>query len=166
MSGPPRLGAYRYLVDQITEAEIPMITAEVGHRLDLGEGALLEVQAIGKQGAVYLISYGNFRFLLPLGVDPDLLADPGQWDALESITGLLLADGGNAAVNPPDWLSKLNPQFSVISVDSGNLRGLPSHEVLQALEGRTILRTDLHGWIEIKTDGISMWVEVERKTVK
>jgi beta-lactamase superfamily II metal-dependent hydrolase len=35
---------------------------------------------------------------------------------------------------------------------------------LQALEGITVLRTDLNGWIEIKTDGEKMWVEVERDT--
>jgi competence protein ComEC len=162
ISGPPRLGAYRYLVDQITETEIPMITAEVGHRLELGDEAMLEVFAIGDHGAVYLLTYGNFRFPLPLGADPDLVNNSLYWEEMESITGLLLADGGNTSVNPPDWLSKLNPQFAVISVDSGNLRGLPSQEVLQTLEGMTLLRTDLNGWIEIRTDGERMWVEVER----
>jgi beta-lactamase superfamily II metal-dependent hydrolase len=164
MNGPPRLGAYRYLIDQITEAEIPITTAVVGHRLELGDGALLEVFALGDQGAVYFLTYGNIRFLLPAGADPDLVSDPHLWNAIEPVTGLLLPDGGNASVNPPEWLSKLQPHFVVVSVDSGNLRGLPSQEVLQALEGITILRTDLNGWIEIRSDGESMWVEVERET--
>jgi len=162
ISGPPRLGAYRYLVDQITEEEITMISAEVGHALELGGGATLEISAIGDQGAILLLTYGNFRFLLPAGADPDLVSDSSFWNTIGPVTGLLLPDGGNLAVNPPEWLSKLQPQFVVVSVDSGNLRGLPSPEVLQMLEGITILRTDLNGWIEIKTDGEEMWVDVER----
>ena len=124
---------------------------------------MLGVTTIGDQGAVYLLTYGNFRFLLPPGADPDLIADPLLWNAIDPITGLLLPDGGNLAVNPPSWLSELHPQFAVISVDSGNLRGLPSPEVLQALEGITALRTDLNGWIEIETDGEGIWLEVERE---
>jgi competence protein ComEC len=162
-SGPPRLGPYHYLMDQIVEAEIGIFQAEVGHTLDLGEGAALEVFAIGDQGAIYLLNYRNFTFLLPAGADPDLVSDTLLWDQFIPVTGLLLPDGGNASVNPPKWLSQLQPTFALISVDSGNLRGLPSPEALQALESRTVLRTDLNGWIEIETDGERMWVEVERE---
>jgi competence protein ComEC len=162
-AGPPRLGAYRYLFDQITEAVIPMTATQAGHALDLGEGARLEVVAVGDQGAVLLLTYGNFRFLLAPGADPDLVMDPLLWREYASVTGLLLADGGNEAVNPPQWLEQLQPRMAVISVAAGDLRGLPSLEVLESLAGITVLRTDLHGWIEIRTDGEGMWVEVERK---
>jgi hypothetical protein len=160
------LGPYRYLVDQIVEAEISIFEAEVGHQLDLGERASLEVFALGDQGAIYFLNYGIFTFLLPTGADPELVSDLHLWAKTGPITGILLPDGGNLSVNPPGWLSSLEPQLVVISVGSGNLRGLPSLEVLQALEGRTVLRTDLNGWIAIKTDGEKMWVEVERDSEK
>jgi hypothetical protein len=35
--------------------------------------------------------------------------------------------------------------------------------VLEALKGRTLLRTDRNRWIELSTDGEQIWVEVERK---
>jgi beta-lactamase superfamily II metal-dependent hydrolase len=50
----------------------------------------------------------------------------------------------------------------MISVEAGNSRGLPSPTVLEALEGTTVLRTDLHGWVELTSDGEHLWVEVER----
>jgi competence protein ComEC len=161
-SGPPRLGAYRYLIDQLTEAEIPLVEAEPGHALDLGEGARLEISAVGDQGAVLLLTYGNFRFLLPMGADPDLVTDETLWNDIGSVTGVLLPDGGNETVNPPEWLACLQPQLVVISVDAGNLRGLPSEDMLRSLEGFTVLRTDLNGWIHLRTDGENLWVEVER----
>jgi len=162
ISGPPRLGPYRYLLDQLTEAEIPLYQAEPGHALDLSDGTKLEVFAVGDQGSILLLTYRNFRFLLPTGADPDLVMDRVLWSGFVPVTGILLVDGGNQDVNPPEWLSQLQPQLAVISVDAGNLRGLPSEEVLQSLGGITVLRTDIHGWIHLSTDGEGMWVEVER----
>jgi beta-lactamase superfamily II metal-dependent hydrolase len=43
------------------------------------------------------------------------------------------------------------------------VQGRPDPQVLQALEGRTLLRTDRNGWIELTTDGEQLWVEVERR---
>ena len=39
-------------------------------------------------------------------------------------------------------------------------QGLPSPETLEAVEGYTLLRTDLNGWIELTTDGEQIWVQV------
>jgi len=35
--------------------------------------------------------------------------------------------------------------------------------VLDSLTGITLLRTDRNGWITVSTDGVGMWVEVEKK---
>jgi beta-lactamase superfamily II metal-dependent hydrolase len=97
-----------------------------------------------------------------MGADPDLVTDETLWNDIGSVTGVLLPDGGNETVNPPEWLACLQPQLVVISVDAGNLRGLPSEDMLRSLEGFTVLRTDLNGWIHLRTDGENLWVEVER----
>ncbi|MCH7588924.1 MAG: MBL fold metallo-hydrolase, partial [Chloroflexi bacterium] len=92
---------------------------------------------------------------------PKMVDDLAQ-AAVLPVTGVLLPDGGSEALNPSAWLAKLQPLVAVISVEAGNRRGLPSAEVLRALEGTNILRTDVHGWIEFITDGEQLWVEVER----
>jgi beta-lactamase superfamily II metal-dependent hydrolase len=79
-----------------------------------------------------------------------------------AVTAVLLADGGYVAVNPPEWLTRLQPWVALISVEAGNPRGLPSPETLRALAGTTILRTDLNGWIDLTSDGENLWAEVER----
>jgi beta-lactamase superfamily II metal-dependent hydrolase len=130
--------------------------------LDLGEGVSLEVVASGKQGAVLLLAWENFRALLPLGLDAESLDalqdDPG----LRQVSALLLADQGAAGVNPLEWLARLDPQVILLSVGVNDSRGLPDAEVLRALEGYSLLRTDQNGWIEITTDGEQMWVEAEK----
>ena len=78
------------------------------------------------------------------------------------VTALLLADGGYAPVNPPEWIAKLHPQVVLLSVTAGDWSGLPSPETLETVQDYTLLRTDQNGWIEITTDGEQMWVEVER----
>jgi beta-lactamase superfamily II metal-dependent hydrolase len=79
------------------------------------------------------------------------------------VTALLLADSGYAPVNPPEWIAALNPQVVILSVAAGDSDGLPDQLVLDSLTGTTLLRTDRNGWITVSTDGIGMWVEVEKK---
>jgi beta-lactamase superfamily II metal-dependent hydrolase len=53
----------------------------------------------------------------------------------------------------------------VLSVDAADENGMPDSEVLEALDGFSLLRTDENGWIEITTDGTQMWVNVERQSI-
>jgi competence protein ComEC len=78
----------------------------------------------------------------------------------------VLAGGGAEAVNPQAWLDLLDPWLAIISLQAGNQYGLPSPTVLERLEGRTVLRTDLHGWIRMSSDGERVWVETERAQPK
>jgi beta-lactamase superfamily II metal-dependent hydrolase len=50
----------------------------------------------------------------------------------------------------------------VLSVAAGDENGLPDQDVLDSLEGYSLLRTDRNGWIDVSTDGIEMRVAVER----
>lgn len=108
------------------------------------------------------VQFGRASVLMCPGADPKLM---NGWDPrgeVLPVTAVLLPDGGYEAVNPGDWLRALAPRLVLISVESGNRRGLPSSEVLRLLEGTTVLRTDRHGWIELSTEGTHIWVEVER----
>jgi beta-lactamase superfamily II metal-dependent hydrolase len=162
IAGPPRTGAYRYLVDQMTEDGIPISQSLTGQSFNLSEGCKLEVLNSNDQGATLLISYGNFRLLFAPSADPTLVETLSNSASIRSVTAVLLPDGGSDVVNTPEWLVEIDPRLVFISVGAGNTRGLPSEPILRALEGRTILRTDLNGTIDITTDGERMWVEVER----
>jgi beta-lactamase superfamily II metal-dependent hydrolase len=153
----------RRLQEQLSEIGIKPLTAQSGQSLDLGQGARLDVLTAGPRGAALLLEWGDFRLLLPIGIDFDSLerlqADP----SLAPVTALLLAESGYTPANPPEWIEKLRPQVVLLSVAAGDREGRPDAETLEAVEGFTLLRTDRNGWIEITTDGEQMWVEVERR---
>jgi competence protein ComEC len=163
-AGPPNLSyASRSLGEALAELQVPIVTAEAGHVLDLGEGAELEVLTVGKRGAVLLLTWENFRMLLPIGVDFEGMENLEMGEAIGPVTALLLADSGYAPLNPPEWIENLNPQLVLLSVSVGDYDGLPSPETLDALEGYTFLRTDKNGWVQLATDGENFWVAVERE---
>jgi hypothetical protein len=62
------------------------------------------------------------------------------------------------------WIDFLDPQLVILSVAADNYNGLPDQETLEAVGERTLLRTDINGWIDIASDGKSFSVEVERVT--
>jgi beta-lactamase superfamily II metal-dependent hydrolase len=51
----------------------------------------------------------------------------------------------------------------LVSAASSGSSARPAVEVLDPLEGYTLLRTDQNGWIELATDGEKLWVEGERR---
>ncbi len=146
-----------FLRESLTQLNIPVTTATVGHTLDLGEGATLEVLTSGKQGATLLLKWNHFQALLPLGANREDLDNIN----IGLVDVLVLADQGYAPINPPQWIESLRPRLAILSVAADDHNGRPDLETLEALEGYTLLRTDQHGWIEITTDGVQMWVTVE-----
>lgn len=134
----------------------------VGQRFELGDGARLEVVTSGSRGAVLLLSYRDFRALLPFGLDFDDLETLDNGRSIGRVDVLLLADGGFAPLNPPNWLHNLAPRLVLLSVAAGNPDGLPAPEVIEALDGYTVLRSDQDGWVRLVTDGQRLWVESGR----
>jgi competence protein ComEC len=139
--------------------QLSVITAQLqaGQRFDLDSGAYLDVLAVGDRGATLLISYGNFRALLPFGLDFDQIEELDASRAVSPISLLLLADSGYPPLNPPDWIAKLDP--ALIWLPGGDL---PATELLDALNGRTLLQASQLGWLRILTDGQQVWVETGR----
>ncbi len=132
-----------------------------GSVMDLGDGGTLKVLAETSRGLLIELNYGQSRFLLPLGVDPDLLGYRASSGFVRQAQVLLLAEGGYASVNTPQWIDAVDPWLALLSTGMQTLNR-PSAALLRSLEARTLLRTDVHGWIDIATDGRRLWVRTER----
>ncbi len=158
--------ASRTLHARLVARQIPIVLAESGHKLDLGHGATLTVLHADERGAVLWIEYGRFRTLLPIGMSLDALTRLPTHPSHSPVTALLLADSGWAQLNPPEWIASLQPQVILLSVSTDNPFGLPDRETLEAIQDHTILRTDLHGWIELVTDGTTLRVNVQQKPIQ
>ncbi len=148
---------------ELITQSIPTTRMQPGQSLDLGSGASLDVITTDSRGAVLLLTWDNFRLLLPIWVDFTSLDALQDNPAMRNISASLLAESGYTPLNPPEFFSSLRPLLVLLSVAPADRTGLPSAETLQALEGYNLLRTDQNGWIELTTDGKQMWVEVERK---
>lgn len=151
--------AYQRVIEQIQTADTPIIYAEQGQRLDLGNGADLELLTLGQNGMTLLISYGNARMLFPLGLAPGEIPDLLARSQTKNITAVLLADGGYEAVNPISLLEHLNPQVVLISCQAGACPTQYSPEA-GSLPGYS-LTTASYGSIELITDGQSLWITTE-----
>jgi competence protein ComEC len=151
-----------YLRESLNAQGIQITNAEPGQALLLGDGAELRVVATGPRGAILLLEYDRFRALLPLGVSDGDFESLRMGEDIGRVTLLLLGDDGYAPLNPPNWISNLNPQLVTLSVAPDDRDGLPDQGTLDALSGYSLLRTDQDGWIHITTDGQQMWVETER----
>lgn len=152
-----------YLIQALSEGGVPVNQAQTGQVLDLGEGARLRVLAVGERGAVFLLEWGSFRAVLPIGANFEEYEELEYGRSLGRVSALLLADQGYAASNPREWIANLRPQVVLLSVAAGDREGRPDAEMLEAMQGCPLLRTDQNGWIELSTDGHQMWVEVERR---
>jgi competence protein ComEC len=153
------------LKEYFTVNDVRVKNAEVGDVLDLGDDGTLSVLTVGPRGAVLLIEYENFRALLPIGMSFEALDELQNGARVGPVSLLSLANSGYAASNPPEWITNLNPELVVLSVAAADENGMPDSEVLETLNGFSLLRTDENGWIEIITDGTQMWVDVEKQSV-
>lgn len=149
--------------ETLTEMGIPIQAAQEGQILDLGDGASLNVLRVSGRGAVFLVQWSNFNVLLPIGMDFDAMESLQNDESLPPVTALLLADSGYKPVNTREWIEHWNPVLALLSVGSGDWRGLPDNETLIAVQGYNLLRTDINGWINLSTDGNQLWIEVERR---
>jgi competence protein ComEC len=141
----------RNLQGALNAAQIRPMRAEAGQTLHLGDGAEMHVLAVGKRGAILLLEWGNFRAMLPIGLDFETLETLQNDRSLLPVTALLLAESGYAPVNPLDWIDKLHPQIVLLSVAPDDRQGLLSPETLESVQGYSLLRTDRNGRDQLTT---------------
>lgn len=146
----------------LDEQSVPVTQAETGQLLDLGDGALLRVVDVSPQGASLLVTWNDFHMLLPIGANLDTLSALQDGAAIGPIEALSLSQSGYAPLTPPSLIENLNPQLVVISVAAGDPDGRPDQDTLKALAGRSVMRTDVNGWIDVASDGTKMWVTAQR----
>jgi competence protein ComEC len=153
----------RVLDEFLTLQNIPVTIAEPEQVLDLGDGATLQILTTGPRGSVLLLEYKNFRTLLPIGISFEALDELRNGASVGPVSVLLLADSGYAPSNPPEWITYLNPELILLTVQAGDIDGLPDAETLEIIKDYSLLRTDENGWVESSTNGEQMWINVERK---
>ena len=98
-------------------------------------------------------NFGNINFLFmgdaSVKVEQDLLEKYN----LENVDVLKVGHHGSKTSTSLDFISSINPIYSIISVGRNNRYNHPNAEVLEILNGTNIYRTDYDGTIEFKISG-------------
>ncbi|MBN1230855.1 MAG: ComEC/Rec2 family competence protein [Anaerolineales bacterium] len=162
-SGSSSLSETTYsLFQSLIDTHIPVTQTREGHVLKLGDGATMNAISCGESGCSWLLEWENFSAWLPTGLNYEEVIALEKFANLQNIDVVLLAQNGYGPLNPEMLFNEMEPQLFLLSISSTNRTGLPSEEVLQYTQGTTLLRTDQQGWINVGTNGESLWVSTEK----
>lgn len=160
----PESASYQNLCRTIEEEGVPVIYAQPGLQLPLGDQAQLEV--LGP--AADFLDLNDYSVVTRLDVGAVSFLFPG--DAEESAEFVLLQTGadlqadvlvaghhGSSTSSGEDFLAQVRPALSVISCGQDNAYGHPHKEALERLgKWGPVFRTDQLGTLLLATDGQSI----------
>jgi competence protein ComEC len=182
---------YDYWLQLVEAEEAMVYRGEAGLELTLDDGLEMVVLHPGVElvrgteadsnnnSVVTRLVYGQVSVLLPGDIEAVVeraLVGAIRESPLRS-TVLKAAHHGSCSSTTPEFLEAVDPQVVVISVGADNDFGHPCDEVLERLTlalGRVpsrswgqvdgalpVYRTDEQGAVEVVSDGMQVWVEVE-----
>lgn len=155
----------------IEDRGIKRTIAQMGQRIDLSDGAWIEVLNPESESSQYAGSdpdnysvvlrlvAGEVSFLLTGDIREEAEANLIDLGLELRSTVLKVGHHGSETSTSPDFLSEVDPQLAVVSVGAGNRFEHPRQEVLDRLNGIQVYRTDNQGTIELITDGKRLWVK-------
>ena len=155
------------------------VKVEYGYRIDLepgsNPGVILEVlnppreqsrpsaAGLNNNAVVLRLVYGEVSFLLASDVEARAEAAMARGGMTLASDLLKVPHHGSKTSTTDSFLERVGPEIAVISVGSGNPYGHPNPDVLarlrKAVGPGNIYRTDLHGSIEVVSDGAGLWVK-------
>ncbi|MEW5907782.1 MAG: MBL fold metallo-hydrolase [Patescibacteria group bacterium] len=163
--------AYQQIKDIIKEKNIKNILARQGMRINMGNGAYLDILFPDRDvssletnyaSVIAKLNYGNNCFIFtgdaPKSIEQYLVSiykENLQCDVLK------IGHHGSDTSTSESFLGYINPQYAVISVGEDNKYGHPRQEIIDLLNQFkiNILRIDESGTIELKSDGENLIVQ-------
>ncbi len=119
------------------------------------------VDAISNDHSLVLrLSYDQISFLLPgdITVEAEQMILGSSGEIKSQV--LKSPHHGSASSSTEAFLDRVSPEIVVISVGENNTYGFPNHEVLERYKkiGAKVYRTDVHGAVEVSSDGRTIFV--------
>jgi competence protein ComEC len=166
---------YDYWLQLVGAEETMVYRGEAGLKLTLDDGLEMVVLHPGAElvrgteadsnnnSVVTRLVYGQVSVLLPGDIEAVVeraLVGAIRESPLRS-TVLKAAHHGSCSSTTPEFLEAVDPQVVVISVGADNDFGHPCEEVLERLNDLPVYRTDEQGVVEVVSDGMRVWVQVE-----
>jgi len=170
--------AHHLLADAATEPRGTILLARAGQRLELDATTMVEVLYptaddvaaplpegdINNGSVVLVVRHGGFSALLTGDAEAPVEAALVTRGVVSAVDVLKVGHHGSHSSTNPGLLDAARPSLAVISAGEGNEYGHPAPETLDALASRpglAVMRTDLHGDVEIVSDGVSYRVRTD-----
>jgi competence protein ComEC len=169
-----RVGAEVVLAAQEHERYGEVDLVDIGDRIQVGARTSVEVLAPpvttlpaaldsdNDRSLVLLVTIGDRRILLPA----DIEAATEQWLARSGLDvradALVVPHHGSKTSSTQEFLGAVSPRVAIISVGARNTYGHPESEVLARYGATSMYRTDEHGEVTLRSDGVRLWVEAAR----
>lgn len=170
----PRIQAntktFESLLQSIKNKGLKVKTAKSGLVLDWDEevevtmlGPVRTYESSNNMSAIVKVVYGDTSFLLTGDAERESEADMLESGADVQADVLLVGHHGSKSSSTLGFLQEVSPQYAVIQVGDNNY-GHPTSTVLERLSklGIEVYRNDLHGTVEISSDGQSYQIMTER----
>ena len=163
--------AYEDVIYALEEGHVETIYSEPGTTYNLGA---LEIQVLGPLCSDY-VNTNDYSVILKIGNASQSVLLVGDSEAISEHELVeagadLKADvfqvshHGSSTSNTIQYLSKINPDYAVISVGADNRYGHPDATILDRLRnmGISTYETDLDGTIVMTIDGTQIFIEARQ----
>jgi competence protein ComEC len=160
----PRFKDYNALLDEAAALHVRLRTFRAGDALSFGSTQINVLAPFrdyqpgpepeNNDSLVLHVAYGATSVMLEgdaeAPIEQDMLAEPGLQSTL-----LKIGHHGSITSTRPEFLSRVSPQWAVISSGLHNRYGHPRQEVLEELQAAHVrtFRTDINGAVCFRLDG-------------
>lgn len=165
----PETPEYEALAASFQRHQVRVVAGTAGYQLHTDDGVSIDILApdqtpplVAKAQDVPLVArvrYGDATFLIaPEASEKAMQALLTGKRDLQAVV-VQLPSNGDDRVNTPEWFRATAPQAVVVVAELGDFSAQPDDVVLtERVKGIPTFRTDLHGSIEVVTDGHTLWI--------
>lgn len=148
---------FENVLDALANKNLKYTVPKIGSTFNLGSAKFetiylgTDTKDLNNTSIVLKMTFGNKSFLFT--GDATDVSEEKMLDKDIKVDVLKVGHHGSEYSTTDEFLNKVNPSISIISVGKDNKYGHPSKKTLDKLKNTEIYRTDLDKTIIIKTDG-------------
>lgn len=154
--------AFESMAEALARKDIKIKTLKANNNsIDLGDNTLVEIFSpnldsydnLNNYSPIIKISYGNNSFLFTGDAEEDVEVEVLSKSFNLKSDVLKIGHHGSSTSTSKNFLARVNPGITIISVGKENSYGHPSNKTLEKIKATTVYRTDINGSIVITSDG-------------
>ncbi len=156
---------YKKVTNSINSKELLVETVSENDKILLSNNFILEVLYVDNKepsnpnnaSIVLQLEYGTQKYLFMGDAEKEVETKLLQEDILEDIDVLKVGHHGSETSSTKEFIDKVSPEISVISVQNERYNNMPSQNIINRLKNKEnqVYITDTDGTIWITSDGIT-----------